>query len=77
MTLDKEKKKAQEPERMLFAKKQIESLGYLVFQLDQNTLIFQYNDHDIKFYPFTGWATGKTIKDGRGLNNLLKQITNE
>ena len=28
----------------------------------------------VMVYPYTGWFTGKTVKDGRGINNLLKQI---
>ncbi len=35
---------------------------------------FDFNGSKIKFYPYSGWATGKTIKDGRGLENLLKQL---
>lgn len=35
---------------------------------------FEYKGHSIKYFPYSGWATGKTIKDGRGLNNLIKQL---
>lgn len=30
--------------------------------------------HAVMHYPFTGWHTGKSIKDGRGIQNLLKQL---
>ena len=61
-------------QKMQYAKEQIQSLGYLVFEVDRKTLEFQFNDHNILFYPAKGWATGKTITDCRGLKNLLKQI---
>ena len=32
------------------------------------------NGFKIHFFPYTGWHTGKGIKDGRGLQNLLKQL---
>lgn len=62
-------------ERYQHAKKKISALGILVFEVDNKTLTFQFNDHDVLFYPYTGWHTGKSIKDGRGLKNLLKQLT--
>ena len=35
---------------------------------------FEYKGQPVKYFPYSGWATGKTIKDGRGLKNLIKQI---
>lgn len=61
-------------ERYAYAKKKISELGILVFEVDNKTLNFHFNDHEVYFYPYTGWATGKSIKDGRGLKNLLKQL---
>ena len=61
-------------ERYQHAKKKISALGILVFEVDNKTLTFHHNDHDVLFYPYTGWHTGKSIKDGRGLKNLLKQL---
>lgn len=71
---DIERQNNLEPKRMQHAKKQIELLGYQVFELDKSTLVFQYKDHDVKYYPYSGWASGKKIKDGRGLSRLLDQI---
>lgn len=28
----------------------------------------------IKFWPYSGWHTGKDIEDGRGFDHLIKQI---
>jgi hypothetical protein len=35
---------------------------------------FEWKGNMIKFWPYSGWHTGKGIKDGRGLQNLLKQL---
>ena len=73
--LDKERQNELEPERLLYAKTEIEKLGYEVaIQPDGKTIKFTFNQHIITFFPYTGWHTGKGIKDGRGINNLLKQI---
>ena len=43
--------------------------------LDAATIeIDNHNGFKIHFFPYTGWHTGKGIKDGRGLQNLLKQL---
>lgn len=64
-----------EPKRIEYAKKQLESMGFSgCWDEKQRCLCFMYKGSVIKFHPFAGWASGKTIKDGRGLNNLLKQL---
>lgn len=59
--------------RMQEAVVRITELGYNV-EHDDSTLIFQFKGHPVYYYPRTGWHSGKTIKDGRGLDKLLKQI---
>lgn len=63
------------PERMAHAKKKIGGLGYAYQCPDDLSLTFRYRCETVTFYPFTGWFTGKSVQDGRGLQNLLKQIT--
>jgi len=48
--------------------------GYPITYLDETRLEFVYKGETIKFYPYSGWHTGKTIKDGRGLQKLLNQL---
>ena len=31
-------------------------------------------DGSINFFPFSGWFSGKKIKDGRGIENLINQL---
>lgn len=73
-----------EPSRVQYAIEQLTGLGYEVERLtglgeiaDQhNTRIlrFTHKGSPVLFYPYTGWHTGKTIKDGRGIHKLLKQL---
>ena len=73
--LDKERQLQLEPKRMAYAKKAIENKGYTVIQVSDTQLQFEHTlCHKVNFFPYSGWASGSTIKDGRGLKNLLKQI---
>jgi hypothetical protein len=63
-----------EPKRMEYARRGIQRLGYIITFENQTELRFEYKGNVIKFYPYSGWHTGKGIKDGRGIDNLLKQL---
>lgn len=63
-----------QPSRLEYAKNQIISKGYDVSVIDDNKIEFEFNGNKITHFAYTGWHTGKGIKDGRGINNLLKQI---
>lgn len=71
----KEKRAKKEPNRIEYAVNRIKQLGYEThYREDQKCLEFIYRGGIVRFYPYTGWHTGKAIKDGRGINNLLKQL---
>lgn len=72
--LDTDRQNELEPKRLAYAKEQITRLGFQITYQDEKEIRFEFQGETVKFFPYTGWATGKTIKDGRGLNNLLKQI---
>lgn len=72
--LNIDRQKQLEPERIRYAKKKLEEAGMYIFKEDNTKLMFHYRNSIITFYPYSGWATGHTIKDGRGLRNLLKQL---
>lgn len=66
---------SREEARMLYAKKEIEALGYTVTEVpEQRALTFDYKGNTITLYPYKGWFTGKGVKDGRGVRKLLNQI---
>ena len=49
-------------------------MGFDVKLINDAELNFVYKDAILKYCPCTAWASGKTIKDGRGLNNLINQL---
>ncbi|KKN76969.1 hypothetical protein LCGC14_0364610 [marine sediment metagenome] len=71
--LNEERQNKLEPKRIEYAKEKIEALGYSV-ELIEKGLVFQFNGNRITFWAYSGWHTGKGIIDGRGLDNLLKQV---
>jgi hypothetical protein len=64
-----------ESERIKYSAKQIENSGFEIWDITDKKIEFFFKGSLITFYPFTGWYTGKTINDGRGFKNLIKQIT--
>lgn len=72
--LNIERQQRLEPVRIEYAVKRIEELGYQVVYRDNLMIKFMHKGYPVLFYPYSGWATGKTIKDGRGLSKLLKQL---
>jgi len=63
-----------EPARYRKAVVELESLGYKVDIYSPKEINFEFKGALIKFFPYSGWHTGKTIKDGRGLWRMLTQV---
>ena len=63
-----------QPERMRHAKEEIIKLGYVITAETLTHIQFKFKGSVVTLYPYSGWHSGKTIKDGRGLKGLLKQI---
>lgn len=72
--LDKERQQELEPNRIKYAIGKLRELGIEPGFCDNTHLVFYWKGSIVKFYPYSGWHTGKSIKDGRGINNLLKQL---
>lgn len=72
--LDTERQNKLEPIRMRTAINEILRLGLTILNCTDKMIEFEYKGSNIKYYPYSGWATGKTIKDGRGLENLINQL---
>ncbi len=73
--LDQDREKELQPKKMEYTIKEIEKLGYTITQKDNTKIRFGYMGEYVTLYPYSGWHTGKSIKDGRGIEKLLKQIT--
>jgi len=72
--LRKERRANKEGSRMDFAIKQLTGLGHKVTMETNNAISIIFKGERVMVYPYTGWFTGKSVKDGRGIKNLLKQI---
>ena len=73
---DKEREAELQPKRMEFAKQSIQDLGYEIVVEKATSLTFMFKGEFVTIFPYSGWHSGKSIKDGRGLQNLLNQLTN-
>jgi hypothetical protein len=74
MRLDIERQRLLEPTRIEKAVAEITKLGYKIDYQTDTEVGFTFNGDRVKFWPYSGWHTGKTIKDGRGLSKLIRQI---
>lgn len=72
--LDQEREALLQPKRMKECKAKLEEMGFVVSQFGETELRFMFKGSEVKFWPYSGWHTGKTIKDGRGFTNLLRQL---
>lgn len=75
--LDKGRQERLEPVRMDYAERKLRELGYEITGKNDIAIEFTFKGSTVKLFPYSGWHTGKTIKDGRGLNNLLRQINDK
>ena len=74
MSRNRERQQELQPGRVDYARTRLEALGYCVTEIDATTLQFTFRGSPVTLYPYSGWFTGRTVTDGRGIKNLLKQI---
>jgi hypothetical protein len=72
--LDKQKEEKLQPIRINVAITKITELGYEIIDRKKVSLSFMFKGSKVTYFPYSGWASGKTITDGRGLENLINQI---
>jgi hypothetical protein len=72
--LNTERQRELEPKRLDIAENAIIEAGYDVISKDDTKVTFMFNGSLITYFAYSGWASGKTIKDGRGLKHLINQI---
>lgn len=69
--------KAVQKQRLEFASMRLEESGIdILGSSSEYQLLFIHQGHKVYFFPYTGWHSGSTIQDGRGIENLMKQIKN-
>jgi len=71
--LNQQREEALQPERMDYATHKLRELG-IEYMADDTTVCFKWKGSQVKLFPYSGWHSGKTIVDGRGIDNLLKQL---
>ena len=74
MKLDQERQKSQEPKRMAYAKKRLTDLNIKIIFETENRIDFLFKDKKCSIFPYSGWHTGQSIKDGRGIEKLIEQL---
>lgn len=72
--LDQEREKELQPIRIQTAIDKIKECGCEILHTDETTVIFLFNGQRCTIWPYSGWHSGKTIKPGRGLSKLLRQL---
>lgn len=72
--LDQEREQRLTPKRMEFAKNAIEFCGHEIYDENSTSFRFMFKGSPVIVYPYSGWFSGKTVEDGRGISKLIKQI---
>jgi len=72
--LDQEREKELQPKRMEHAAAKLKELGIDVTFKGETTITFVWKGKPVHFFPYSGWHSGASIKDGRGLQKLLSQL---
>lgn len=72
--LNEQRQKKMEPMFYAYAKNLIEHKGYIITKEEKTYFEFTYNDSTVRLFPYSGWHSGKSIEDGRGLQKLLDQL---
>lgn len=74
--LNKKREQDLQPKRLEYCKSVINGLGYSITYEDDTKIKFLHKGHVVTLYPYSGWYSGKSINDGRGIENLFHQLTN-
>ena len=72
-----QRRKLLEDFRINNAKKLLKAAGIDFTTPNPSKIQIIYNGELVSFWPYTGWHSGKSIEAGRGIENLLKQISDE
>ena len=73
--LTRAKREGKEPSRWEYVLKQLKEKGYDPEEdKDAKCIRFLYHGNTVTVWPYTGWFSGKGIKDGRGTKKLFRQI---
>lgn len=74
--LDKDREAELTPKRMDFALNILKSIGIEPDEVTDKSITFTWKGESVTFWAYSGWFSGKSVTDGRGINNLVKQLRN-
>lgn len=72
--LDKEREAKLQPKRWEYATGQLMKRMLPIVEDDGVKVVFLFKGERVTIFPYSGWCSGKSITDCRGIENLLKQI---
>jgi len=72
--LNQDRETKLQPKRINKAVEEITALGYEITKKTPTSIQFTFKNQTVTYFPYSGWASGKSIVDGRGLENLLNQL---
>lgn len=72
---DQGRREQLQPDREVYAIDKLTKAGIEISHVDKVKVQFMFKGHIVTHFFYTGWHTGKTIKDGRGIHELIKQVT--
>ncbi len=72
--LDQKSEAELQPQRIKYAKEQLLQRNIKILVEDNVKIIFEFKGKRVTLYPYSGWHSGRTVVDGRGIDKLLKQI---
>lgn len=75
--LNQEREENLQPQRMESCQKKLEEMGFDVKSDGSTLLSFVYKGKQVQFWPYSGWHSGATIRDGRGFKHLIDQLEEE
>lgn len=53
---------------------ELDDLGFEPTMENDGEIQFYFKGELVKYFPLKEWFTGKSVEDGRGFKNLIKQL---
>jgi hypothetical protein len=63
------------PQTLEELKEVVEYLELDVVRETPASFVFIYDNHEVTYFRKSKWFSGKSVQDGRGAENLIKQLT--
>lgn len=61
-------------EKLFEAQEKLLGIGIDLTYESDSEVRFIHKGSVVSYFTYSGWFSGKSVKDGRGLNNLIKQL---